>query len=254
MGNSAFEAIICQDWPHIWSAQLDSTNKAARARAEAHDFSPCWIATHRQTAGRGRRGKSWVGEEGNLFATAYFTFHGTVQEASKLCFVAGLAVWDAIAATGANVSDLKLKWPNDVRASKLKLSGMLLETGPAPDGAVWIAAGIGVNLKTAPKTDQQTCALSSLAPQQIPNPPAFLELLDDAFRMRLVQFARFGFDQQKHDWIERAEGLNERISVQAGSQTVIGTMTGIDDEGGLLLMGDDGTLRTISAGEVRLIG
>ncbi|MFL5039791.1 MAG: biotin--[acetyl-CoA-carboxylase] ligase, partial [Xanthobacteraceae bacterium] len=54
-------------------AALGSTNEAALARARAGERGPLWITAARQTAGRGRRGRAWVSEPGNLYATLLLT-------------------------------------------------------------------------------------------------------------------------------------------------------------------------------------
>ena len=67
----------------------------------------------RQTAGRGRRGRSWEGGEANLTATLLLTLDKTPLEAAQLAFVAGLAAWTAITVY-APAAVVTLKWPNDV--------------------------------------------------------------------------------------------------------------------------------------------
>ena len=59
--------------PVLLLDQTDSTNAEARRRAEAGETGPLWIAARRQTAGRGRRGRAWESDAGNLFATLLLT-------------------------------------------------------------------------------------------------------------------------------------------------------------------------------------
>ena len=93
--------------------EIDSTNAEARRRAEAGEGGPVWITARRQTAGRGRRGRAWSTEAGNLAATLLTTTDAPAAEAAQLSFVAALAACD-LADTCLGAGAAQLKWPNDV--------------------------------------------------------------------------------------------------------------------------------------------
>src|SRR5262245_53695463 len=80
---------------------LDSTNAEALRLARAGELGPLWIVAQRQTAGRGRRGRSWISEPGNLCATLLLTEPGRSEHWPQLSFVAALAAHDAIAQAAA---------------------------------------------------------------------------------------------------------------------------------------------------------
>src|SRR5215510_2427614 len=90
---------------------LDSTNAEALKLAREGERGPLWIVAKRQTAGRGRRGRPWVSEPGNLYATLLVTDPSPPPRAAELSFVAALAVKDALAdiapalAAPASISD-----------------------------------------------------------------------------------------------------------------------------------------------------
>src|SRR5690606_10753289 len=101
---------------------IDSTNAECLRLARAGERGPLWVAAQIQTAGRGRRGRTWVSEPGNLFASLLMTDAGPPERLSELCFVAGVSVYDAICdavraarpdATLDQSGQLALKWPND---------------------------------------------------------------------------------------------------------------------------------------------
>src|SRR5262245_20470529 len=127
-------------WPVLRFDEIDSTNEEARRRAVAGDTGPAWLVARGQSAGRGRVGRRWESPPGNLFATALLSYPRGASEAALASFAAGLAVIDAVQATGADISMLRLKWPNDVLAGGAKLSGILIETG-STGGGLWMAAG-----------------------------------------------------------------------------------------------------------------
>src|ERR1700758_652202 len=93
---------------------LPSTNTEALALARKDEKGPLWIAAGRQSAGRGRRGRAWVSEPGNLHATLLLTDPSPPRRVAELSFVAALALNDAILSLAPMLGGrLALKWPND---------------------------------------------------------------------------------------------------------------------------------------------
>jgi BirA family biotin operon repressor/biotin-[acetyl-CoA-carboxylase] ligase len=131
---------------------LGSTNAEALARGRAGERGPLWITAARQTAGRGRRGNAWVSEPGNLYASLVLADAAPAAHLPELCFVAALAVRDAVAAVAPSLSPaLKLKWPNDLLLDGAKLAGILIEAETAGSKTI-MAAGIGVNCAHHPES------------------------------------------------------------------------------------------------------
>ena len=115
--------------------EIDSTNAEARRRAEAGAAGPVWITAKRQSAGRGRRGRSWETGAGNLAATLLTVTSRPAGEAAQVSFIAALAVAD-LAAAYAPPSLVALKWPNDPLIAGKKVAGILVESGPHPAGGL----------------------------------------------------------------------------------------------------------------------
>ena len=236
-------------WPIIRFAEIDSTNEEARRRAVSGDTGPCWLVTDAQTAGRGRLGRQWSSPIGNLFATALLPYPRPAVEATVVPFAAGLAVVDAARMAGVDVTSLGLKWPNDVLAGQAKLSGILIETGLL-HGQLWMAAGFGVNVEVAPeRSDRPTACLVNLPGGTGLTAPRLLTLLDLAFRARLNQLLTEGFAGVRADWLACAAYLNAPIEVNG----LKGVMTGLADDGALMLRGDDGVVTHVRAGEISLL-
>src|ERR1700693_4292463 len=100
---------------HITYETLGSTNSEALALARAGERGPIWITARRQSAGRGRRGRGWGSEAGNLYASLLLTNPAPSEKAAELSFVTALAVYDAVVALDKSIAGrLALKWPNDV--------------------------------------------------------------------------------------------------------------------------------------------
>lgn len=227
--------------------ELDSTNAEARRRAEAGATGPLWITAARQTAGRGRRGRSWETGAGNLAATHLFTTDRPPAEAAQISFVAALAVAD-LASAYVPASLVSLKWPNDPLIGGKKTSGILVESGPAAQG-LWVAVGIGVNLAHGP-ADMPATSFGAHMTAPPPKPLDALNVLTEAFERWRSLWASSGFSAIADAWTARAHGLGEPCVARLGSETVHGVAEGLDPDGALRLRLADGGLRRITAGDV----
>ena len=239
--------------PVLILQETDSTNLEARRRAEAGEFGPLWIGAKRQTAGRARRGRVWDMDTGNLAQTLLIKLDKTPSEASQLTFVAALAVYDLV---GRYVppSLVTIKWPNDVLLDGKKVSGILLESGSVSSSSLWLAIGIGVNLKTFPSgTDRPATAVADhLSAQQTSAPTVEEagEALASAFDYWFLKWLIEGFEAVRQAWIDRTPGLHGPCIARLPDETLEGTADGIEPDGSLRLKLADGTVRVISAGDV----
>lgn len=236
----------------LWLDVVDSTNAEARRRAEAGEAGPLWIAARRQTAGRGRRGRTWSTGEGNLAATLLTASPLAPAQAAGVSFVAALAAAD-LAAAFAPEALVALKWPNDVLLDGRKLSGILVESGPRP-GGVWLAVGVGVNLATYPlDVELPAAALADhLRPDQPrpPTPEEALAVLAEAFERWAATWANAGLGPILDAWAARAPGIPGPCRVRLPGETLDGVAEGLDTDGRLRLRLADGSQRLIAAGDV----
>ena len=236
--------------PLVVFDEVDSTNAEARRRAETGDRGPAWLFAHAQTAGRGRRGRSWETGEGNLAATLLLTLDRPPAETAQLSFVAALAVAD-LACAYVPCSMVTLKWPNDPMLAGRKVGGILLESGPAASGGQWMAVGIGVNLANPPSAPERPAtALARHMPPPAPAPLVALQQLADAFDHWFQIWLAEGFAPIAAAWTAKAHGLGEACVARLGAETVEGFAEGLDVDGALLLRLPDGLLRRIAAGDV----
>ena len=230
--------------------EIDSTNAEARRRAEAGEAGPVWITALRQTAGRGRRGRAWDSPTGNLAATLLFVTAMPAADAAQVSFVAALAVADlAEACLGPGVG--RLKWPNDLMIHGRKASGILVESGARPDGKLWLAVGIGVNLATYPtEVERPACAFAEFMTAPPPKPRDALEILARSFETWHQIWQREGFAPIGAAWTRVAHGLGEPCVARLPNQTYRGIAEGLDPDGALRLKLDDGAVLRITAGDV----
>ncbi|RZJ44249.1 MAG: biotin--[acetyl-CoA-carboxylase] ligase [Brevundimonas sp.] len=239
--------------PVLLLDQTDSTNAEARRRAEAGETGPLWIAAHRQTAGRGRRGRAWEGHTGNLFTTLLTTTRKPPAEAAQVTFIAALAVADLLDRY-APPSLVTIKWPNDVMLAGQKASGILVESGVHETGALWLAVGIGVNLAEPPQgAERPATALShhlSAAHVASPTVETAAGELAESFAVWAERWETLGFQPILDGWAARTPGLDGPAVARLGHETVEGRAEGVAADGALRLRLADGSLRLISAGDV----
>jgi BirA family transcriptional regulator, biotin operon repressor / biotin---[acetyl-CoA-carboxylase] ligase len=233
--------------PLAFLDSIDSTNAEALRRARAGERGPLWIAAAQQTAGRGRRGRSWISPPGNLHASLLLTDLAPAAAAPQLAFVAGLAVHDAAAALAPGLAaSLALKWPNDMLCRGAKIAGILIEGEGEP---VTVAIGVGVNCRHHPAAEFPA---TDFAEQGIALDAAtLLQALSRAMAAHLRQWDHgAGFAAIRAGWLVRAVGIGHAIRVRLAERETSGHFETIDEAGRLVLRLDDGRRETIAAGEV----
>ena len=242
--------MIVADAPIETFDEIDSTMMEASRRAARGDLGPVWLLAKKQNAGRGRRGRTWVSDEGNLYVTYLAPADRPPQELALVGFAAGLAICDAVKEEIGRGWDTRIKWPNDVMIEGAKASGLMLDSGATPDGRPWAALGLGVNLVSAPQSiDQLTTYLAAY--QEPTDPYSFLS----ALRPRLAYWDEVllqeGFEPLRAAWLDCAYGLGETIHVTVGAQLLKGRLAGLSPRGDLILDTESGR-RLIAAGDVLL--
>ncbi|MEM7302477.1 MAG: biotin--[acetyl-CoA-carboxylase] ligase [Pseudomonadota bacterium] len=237
-------------WRHEHFQTIGSTNIECLSRAEAGDEGRLWITAAEQVAGKGRRGNHWVSETGNLYASVLLIDRIWKQRVTTLPFVAALAAHDAIGrAAEVGHPDLSIKWPNDILWQRRKLAGILLERTPFGDQQAAIVVGFGINCTHSPSgTPYPTTSIREMGRDV--SADDLLPHLAKAFAETLAVWEQpNGFEVVRSDWLNRASGLGEKISVRLPAETLTGIFHTIDSEGQLQLFMDNKT-RSISAGEV----
>jgi BirA family biotin operon repressor/biotin-[acetyl-CoA-carboxylase] ligase len=241
-------------------SETGSTNTDLLERVRAGDTGPALLVAERQTAGRGRLGRTWWSRPG---ASLTFSLALPLRTADW----SGLSLTVGVALAEALHPRIGLKWPNDLwlrpdeveraagRLAARKLGGILIETTPAPDGQRVAVIGMGLNI--APREDAQegpgaaaegvfgsgyACLQDLLPGVQAPD---VLAQVAPVLLQRLTEFERGGFAPLRERF--EARDLLRGLAVRAGDRT--GVADGVDTDGGLRLRTDTGTV-SITSGEV----
>lgn len=212
-------------------AEIDSTNSELIRRARAHVLESVLLVSDRQTAGRGRFGRSW---------------HTAATEGSALTFslgrpllrtdLSGLSLAVGVAIAASLHPELQLKWPNDIWLNERKLAGILIETATV-NQIRYVVIGVGVNLTQPLLTGLPTppAWLQELMPNV--NPVQTLQriaapLLESVERFSAQGFAAFRADFQRLDLLK-----GRAVSLSDGVQ---GIAQGVDARGALLVHTSEG--------------
>ena len=202
-----------------------------------------WLVALEQDAGKGRQGRSWISAAGNFSGTTIVRLRSGDPVAHTLSLAAGLALAEAIDAAVPG-QPLMLKWPNDLMLQGKKAAGILLERSGDR-----VAIGFGVNLANAPQLpDRPSAALDGKV-----TPEAFAPLLAASFARLLALWRSSESSALVRAWQARAHLPGTRLTVHASKDEVIdGRFAGLEPDGALRLMLDDGSIQVIHAGDVTL--
>jgi BirA family biotin operon repressor/biotin-[acetyl-CoA-carboxylase] ligase len=231
---------------------VGSTNTEALRLARTGERGPLWITAVRQTAGRGRHGRAWISPAGNLYASLLLTEPAPVERWPELSFVAALATHDVILELAPRLQPmLAMKWPNDLLLEGAKLAGILLEGQYGQEGAV--AIGIGINCISHPRDTDRPATDLACAGESI-SPETLLCKLTLKMLVRLAQWnSGQGFYAIRADWLGRAGGRGENVTVRLTDGEVMGRFEALDESGALVLRLSDGSSMRITAGDVSVL-
>jgi BirA family biotin operon repressor/biotin-[acetyl-CoA-carboxylase] ligase len=239
------------DFRHEALSETLSTNSECLARARAGDAGRLWVTAERQTGGRGRRGRPWVSEPGNLYASLLLIDPAPMERISSLPLGIAVAVHEAVRMVlPPSAEPLEVKWPNDILIGRKKTCGILMEGEALADGRYALVIGIGINVAFMPDNPLYpvTCLReqgSSASPQEL-----FAHLFASMADVLSAWDRGRGIRDITARWRDVACGIGEKITVNLPDRSISGHFSGIDDNGLLLLDTGAGRMMTIAAGDV----
>ena len=235
---------------------LPSTNTLLREYAEAGAAEGLVAVADQQTAGRGRRGRSWNAPPGTNLLQSILLRPTWLEphELWLLTALAAVALHDAI--KHALDVETQLKWPNDLLLGNRKLSGILVEGEIREQRIAWAIIGCGINVNWYPAGDADLATTTiSLAEhlnhpvQRAPLLSAFLRALDQQY-LALRSGRR---EALRSRWMNLLVTLGQQVSVEIGDAEVIyGTAETVELDGALRIRLEDQSVRRVFAGDVRV--
>lgn len=126
---------------------IDSTNDFLKSLASQDELDNFTVITaETQTNGKGQMGAKWLSESGkNLIMSALvkdFLFDN--EQVFNLSIIVSLSVIDVL--KSLDISDLSIKWPNDIMSYNKKIGGILIENTLKSDGRIVSVVGLGLNV------------------------------------------------------------------------------------------------------------
>lgn len=231
--------------------EVDSTN--SHLMREAGQLASGYASfAEIQHGGRGRRGRQWISPFGsNLYHSVLWRFDEGSAELTGLSLAMAVAVARMLGSFG--VSDLTVKWPNDLLYKGKKLAGILIDVAGEADGPCHVVVGVGLNISMPERSgyciDQAWSDLNSAGIKAGRNQIAG-SLLNELL-LALSQFQQAGLTPFQKEWQRLDATYNQRIALQFSNSTVTGIGRGIDSQGMLLVETSKGINRYAS-GEVSL--
>ncbi len=233
----------------LYYPSLTSTMEIARQAVGQGVEEGTVVIADEQTAGKGRLKRTWLAPRGNIALSVIL--HPRISHLPSMIMLASLAVAHSI----EDVTGLKtqIKWPNDILINGKKVCGILIENeflGNTLTAAI-IGIGIDVNLRLADYPEIQSIAtsLSDEFGREVSRLNLIRSLLVEMERLYLTLSTGGSlFDE----WRDSLVTLGKKVRVTGADTVYEGIAESVDRDGSLLLMGRDGKLTRIVAGDVTL--
>jgi BirA family transcriptional regulator, biotin operon repressor / biotin---[acetyl-CoA-carboxylase] ligase len=254
--------VISWDWLRVNGFQrLDSTNRQAIHMAADGAPSGTLVYAEEQTAGKGRMGRSWHSPAGaGLYFSIIIRPRREFLRWPLLTHTASAALVKTLMDLGNHVEvrrplDIDLKWPNDVLLSGKKCAGILLETLPL-DGenqAAVIGIGINVRKESVPEylADEASC-LDDMTGITVPR-RRLLVLFLEQFQLCHRMFENGEDARILEQWKRMSSMWNETpVWIHEGDSRRPAVTRGLDENGALIVVSDNGVVETLLAGDIRI--
>lgn len=233
----------------------DSTNAALLSRAETGAGSGTVVIAEVQTAGRGRRGRSWFASPGDSLTFSLLWRFAPGTAPAGLSLAVGVAVARALARVPAGASgagEVALKWPNDILKDGRKLGGILVELVPGAPHAAVIGIGINIHLPAGMPAELRAASAALCVPNQMPDQNEVYAALLAELLATLDTFGSEGFPAIRAEWMARNAFQDVAVSLSNDFDSPrVGLCRGVDGDGALLLE-TDGKVERVLSGELSL--
>lgn len=235
---------------------LDSTNRFV-GELPATDAGQAQVClTEIQTAGRGRRGRTWTAPfASGICMSLGWRFAEAPPQFSALSLAVGVAVVRAFERCGAE--GVNLKWPNDLLWQGRKLGGILIEMRGESGGPANVVIGIGINMRMPAATRLELAErhavmiadVHEILRDRTPARNILVAALVEELVAMLERFAQHGFEPFIESWRSLDALRLAPVKVLIGTQTTHGIAQGVDEDGAFLVE-VEGELKRFVSGEV----
>lgn len=242
----------------LYFSTIGSTNDVASVLASHEDGEGAVVFAEEQSAGRGRRGRSWHSPRGaGLYVSVVLAPANAGESADRATALVTLAAGLAIAEAVERIAGLspEIKWPNDLLVGRRKLAGILAEgvVSPRVPRVQHVVLGCGINVGMAaypPELSERVTSLESELGRSVDRAALFAEMLA-SLAGRYDDLLASRFDVILDAWRARSPGSRgARVSWDTLNGRLTGVTAGIDEWGALLVQLGGGQMERIISGEV----
>ena len=185
-----------------------------------------------QTAGRGRKERIWLSQEGGLyFSLVVKPQNFKIDFLGSLTQAMALSVCKTLQEFGAKAV---LKWPNDILCEGKKICGILSQAVFKDNKLSGVVIGVGVNIAQS-KIESPKPAISLKMLGIKANKSEVLEKLINKFNIYYPQVCKSGFQAIKDEFIKNFPFVNKEIKIVVDKEEFCGICRGLDERGQLLL-------------------
>jgi BirA family biotin operon repressor/biotin-[acetyl-CoA-carboxylase] ligase len=248
LGGSLFSSYI------HYHSEIDSTNAAARTLASEGAPEGTIVITEEQTAGRGRRGRSWVSPAGdNLLFSVLLRPPLEGDRVFVLTMVLALAGLKAVK-TAAGVKAM-IKWPNDLYVGTKKLAGILTEFAVREKRTEWVVLGMGMNVGWHPDVPEgggaPATSLLEETGQRVSRNDLLSEILK-GFEAHYRDVVGGSIKALYDEWNQNCLVLGKAVVIESDMERIEGRALRVDDCVALIIEDAQGDQRRIFTGDVSL--
>jgi BirA family biotin operon repressor/biotin-[acetyl-CoA-carboxylase] ligase len=239
----------------VYHTALGSTNDLAKDLALRGAPEGTVVVTEEQTAGKGRRGRSWLAPtRTNLLFSILLRPTLSPNRVFSLTMALALAALDAI--EGVTGLSCMIKWPNDLYVGSRKLGGILTEFAGKEQQVDWVVLGLGLNVNWCPEEEKGVsgfCATSILAETQekFSRNELLVQILKQ-FESHHERLFSGGGDDLYRKWNEHSLVLGKAVVIESEEKRTTGKAVRIDENGALILEDGTGRVHVITHGDVSL--
>lgn len=233
---------------------IGSTNDELKQAARAGAAEGLVFLTDEQTAGRGRRGRSWAAPSGSSLLVSVL-LRPTWLPADDAFLLTMLCAVAAAEALSTPEKPVQLKWPNDLQIEGRKLGGILVETELSADRLHWTVLGCGINVNWNPAEIPELAGHATSLAAELGHELDRRELLRallsriDAWYSTLRRGARSALIDA---WRERLSTLGQAVRAETPQGMIEGQAIDVTATGALVIEDADGHRHVVTAGDVSI--
>ncbi len=236
----------------FYKEEIGSTNDEGKRQAANGCKDKLLVICDNQTAGKGRLGRSWVGEKNAGIYMSFVLMPDILPyKTPQLTLITGVAAMKAI----NNVTGLKtkIKWPNDIIINGKKLAGILAEMNAEMEKVNYIVVGIGINVNVKSFNDELKDKATSIyieTGKKFKRSDIINEFINQ-FIKYYNEFCQKGFSVFKNEYNENCANVGMSVKTLGGKEQITGIAKGVNSDGELVIENENGVFN-ILGGEVSL--